>query len=357
MNRTSTPVAEHATTDLLSRYQALKAERPSLRQRDAADALGASEADLVAVLPEAMALRGDFNALLEALTLAGEIKCITRNRFCVQERVGQLRNLSLGTDMGLALDQGGLDLRFYLKNWRRAFAVSQQSRRGALHSVQFYDDHGDAIGKFYLHDDARLDDWQAMVAAFAGAGDSDRPRTPRAGLPHRDLGGDDLARFREEWLALQDIHHFNRLLVRYDMSRRSAFASAPEGYAEKLAVNSIEALLRRAADEQTPIMIFTGNRGMVQIHGGPIVNVKEMDGWLNIFDKALTLHLDPSGIDSVWRVKRPTRDGIITAVEALDANGDTILTLFGLRSEGQREDPAWHAMAQSAAPQETHRAA
>lgn len=44
--------------------------------------------------------------------------------------------------------------------------------------------------------------------------------------------------------------------------------------------------------ETLPITVFAGSRGCVQIHGGPIRNVKPMGPWFNnIIDETFHMHL------------------------------------------------------------------
>ena len=38
-------------------------------------------------------------------------------------------------------------------------------------------------------------------------------------------------------------------------------------------------------------MCFVGNRGCIQIHSGPIQDIKPMGPWINIFDETFHLHL------------------------------------------------------------------
>lgn len=94
-------------------------------------------------------------------------------------------------------------------------------------------------------------------------------------------------------------------------------------------------------------MTFVGNKGIVQIQTGIVHNVKRIGNWLNILDKPqtnFTLHLNDDALAQVWCVKRPTKDGIVTCIEAFDTNGNTIITFFGQRQEGEPEKAYWQQM-------------
>ena len=60
-----------------------------------------------------------------------------------------------------------------------------------------------------------------------------------------------------------------------------------------------------------------------------------------MLDPKFNLHLDESGISHSWVTKKPTEDGIVTAVEVFDENDELIATFFGKRKPGQPELELW----------------
>ena len=78
-------------------------------------------------------------------------------------------------------------------------------------------------------------------------------------------------------------------------------------------------------------MVFVGNRHCIQIHSGPVQNLKWMDTWFNVLDPEFNLHLKTPGVTELWRVRKPSSDGVITSWEAFDAEGELVLQLFGAR--------------------------
>jgi len=331
------------TSTLFDRYQALKANQPSLRQRDAADALGVSEGELVSCLPQTVRLNLPATDLLKRLEGFGQLKAITRNAAAVHEKDGEYANLSLGETMGLALNPDGLDLRFFFKHWVHLFALKLDTPRGVQHSIQVYDEFGDAVHKLFLGEHSKLDAWEVLVAEVGGA--SETLALDKAEAAKSDAVEVDLGTFHADWLALQDIHHFHGMLKRHNVTRRRAFELAPEGYSWKLDASATEALLNRAAEAQLPIMVFVGNRGLVQIHTGKLQRIKRVDDWINILDPGFNLHLLETLVDQIWLVRRPIVDGMLTAVELFDKDGNTLVTFFGERREGQQENPGWTALA------------
>jgi len=94
-------------------------------------------------------------------------------------------------------------------------------------------------------------------------------------------------------------------------------------------------------------MCFAGNRGNIQIHSGPVHRIKTLDQWLNVLDPEFNLHIDMDRIASAWLVRKPTCDGIITSIELYLDNGEAAAQFFGVRQEGQPENPEWRQLAES----------
>ena len=117
--------------------------------------------------------------------------------------------------------------------------------------------------------------------------------------------------------------------------------------ADKIATGQREA----AAAAEVPLITFVGNHGIIQIQTGTVKHVSRQRGWLNIFDQkhnGFTLHVDDSKIAATWLLLRPTRDGIVSCLECLDALGHTVLTVFGQRVEGEAELQGWREVLQAA---------
>jgi len=101
-------------------------------------------------------------------------------------------------------------------------------------------------------------------------------------------------------------------------------------------------MLELAAAEETPIMVFIGNRGCLQIHTGPVRNIRRFGSeWLNVLDDDFNMHLRDTAVASVWIVRKPTIDGVVTSLELFDEGGNTLVMFFGKRKPGSAEDDAW----------------
>lgn len=331
-------------TALASRWATLKAEKPQLRARDAAAELGVSEGELVASGVGAGTTRigGDWSTILQAVEGLGPVMALTRNESVVHEKTGTYENVSAGSHVGLALGPD-IDLRLFYTRWKHGFAVG-----GADHpkpSLQFFDAAGTAIHKIFLTDGSNRAAFLALVDRFRH--DDQAPALLPQGIAEPkilDDGAIDTAGFQAGWDAMEDTHQFFGLLKSHSLDRLQAMRLAGAGRADAIANDTLRRLLARAAADGTSIMVFVGNPGCIQIHTGPVRNLKDYGPWLNVLDPGFNLHLREDRIASSWIVRKPTKDGVVTSLELFDVDGTLMAMLFGERKPGQPERTDWRAL-------------
>ena len=323
------------------------------RHRDIAMQMAISEGELIAAhcgmfdageSPlKALRLRGEWPQVVAGLQALGEVMALTRNASCVHEKVGMYSNTSANGHMGLVLG-GAIDLRIFYQQWAHGFAVEEILAGSATQrSLQFFDAQGHAIHKVFLREVSLLPAYYALVEQFVDqhlrAGiDVATARAREAETPDPDI---DVAGLRQGWASMRDTHEFFGLLKKFGVSRTQALRLAASEYVSTVPVASAHEVLTRAAQEGAPVMVFVGNPGMIQIHGGPIKRVEVMGPWLNVLDDGFNLHLREDHIASAWLVKKPTSDGLVHSLELFDAAGETIAMFFGERKPGQAERCDW----------------
>lgn len=327
------------------RVAALRAERPGIRARDAAAALGTTEAELVAAGcgESATRLAGPWQELIAALPSLGPVMALTRNEYVVHEKIGHYDNISFSGTRGLVLDRD-IDLRLFLDHWHHGFAVTEATRSGTRRSLQFFDADGTAVHKIYLVAESDARAYAALVGRHRN--DDQSPQlTIRAKAPAtRAAASVDAEILRTRWDALQDTHDFYPMLRELELERIAAFRLVEGRYTERAATGSFRTALELAAAGQVPVMVFVGSPGVIQIHTGPVAMLKEVGPWFNVLDDGFNLHLRQDGIVSAWIVRKPTRDGIVTSLEVFDAQDNQIAWLFGQRKPGEPECSDWRAL-------------
>lgn len=333
-------------------YKAVATQKPQARIRDVADELGVSEAELVMTEVDGAArrLEGDWGKLLQRMPAVGKVMTLTRNPHCVHERVGKFEDVQIMPGhggIGLVLGPD-IDLRIFLRHWRYGFAVSKATKDGVRNSLQFFDGSGTAVHKIHLRDGSDLGAYTALVEDFAAT--ESKPLEiappPAAKAPRADADI-DVAALRAAWLALQDTHDFLPMLMKLKVERLQALRLAGRDLAAAVPAASLRRTLEWASATGSEIMVFVGNRGCIQIHTGPVKNVRAMGPWFNVLDPDFNLHLREDRIASSWVVRKPTKDGTVTSLELFDIDGELIATLFGKRKPGQPERDDWRNFAET----------
>jgi putative hemin transport protein len=332
--------------DLATRWTQLRGERPTLRIRDAATTLGVSEAELVALGAgrTATPLTADWRAILNEMPSVGRVMCLTRNDHCVHERHGRFEDVSVNGPHGLVLGPD-IDLRLFLSNWTYGFAVREPLKEGERLSLQFFDGSGEAVHKIYATDETDRKAFDALIERHgmaAPAAMKIAPSKPDAiDRPDAEI---DLEGLRAAWRAMKDTHEFFGMLAKFKVGRVQAMRLIGQEFARELPARALRSALEAAAGDETPIMIFVGNRGCIQIHTGPVKRLVEVHGWFNVLDPTFNLHLRDEGVARVFSVRKPTEDGIVTSIEAFDDRDRNILLMFGERKPGKPELEQWRAL-------------
>jgi len=341
--------------DLKSRWETFRAEHPDVRVRDAADRLGVSEAELVATGcgEHVTRLDGRWNRLLNRLETLGPVTALTRNDAAVHEKTGVYHDVTFtdAHNMGLVLADE-IDLRLFMDRWHLGFAVETPGdgrRDGGRRSLQFFDRDGTAVHKVFLTRDSTLDAYDALVDTYRHDDQSiEQSVTPveedTAETPDDEV---DVDGFLRAWSELKDTHDFFPLLQEYDVSRAQALRLGEGQFTRRVPDESLRRTLRAAAEQGTPIMVFVGSPGCIQIHTGPVRTLASAPPRYNVLDPAFQLHVNEEMIDQAWVVKKPTIDGRITSLELMDADGGIIARLFGERTSGRPERADWRSILES----------
>ncbi|WP_312394678.1 ChuX/HutX family heme-like substrate-binding protein [Chryseobacterium sp.] len=327
--------------DLKEKWEALKAENPHLRIRNAAAQLEVSEAELLAtnVGEGVTVLKPEFQNILTEVEQLGKVMALTRNDECVHERKGTYLNGDFSSPHAQLFVGEDIDLRIFLNHWKFAFGVVEGDKK----SLQFFGKDGLALHKIYLTKDSNDAAFDVIVEKFKADEQNSTleleavaPKAPEKADADIDVEG-----FQKAWSELKDTHDFFMMTRKFGVSRTQALRLAPEGFTKKIDNSKVVNVLEDASEKELPIMIFVGNRGIIQIHTGNVKKVLWHQQWFNVMDPDFNLHLDVTKIHEAWIVKKPTEDGEVTAIEVFNNEGDFIAQFFGKRKPGIPELQEW----------------
>lgn len=324
--------------------RALRAANPKPRARDFAEMHGICEADLVAahVGFGATALVADPDRLVPWIGRLGDVMALTRNDTCVHERHGQYSDYRTGAFAAMVLGPE-IDLRIFPGHWVYAFAVEDAAENGPKRSLQVFDAAGDAVHKVHLKPNSAQEQFAPLIRALRDPVQSSSLNlSARKAVEAAKGGFEHVPALRAAWDKLTDTHQFLGVVKQHQMNRLGSYRLVGEPYVERLDISAVTATLQEAALGAIPIMIFVGNAGCIQIHGGVIEKIVPMGPWINVMDPRFNLHLRADLIAEVYRVWKPTRTGDVYSVEAFDSRGELVLQIFGYRKDTPPEP--WNAL-------------
>lgn len=323
--------------------RAAYAKNTGKRDRDLAESLGITEGQLVAAFAgiDVTRLSASLDDIFPMLNGLGEVMALTRNLSCVIEKVGQYDNYHSGAHASMVLTEE-IDLRMFPGQWVHAFAIERETDKGTKRSLQVFDAAGDAVHKIFLRDGSDLNHWDELVSNLQA---DDQSQTlsvePRKPTEAAKVNTDKVELLRSEWAKMTDTHQFLRLTSKLKMNRLGAYRVAGEPLVRALEPATVSQMFEQVRDHGLEIMVFVGNRGCIEIHGGSVETLKQMGPWFNVLDPRFNLHLRSDHIAEVWAVTKPTQRGPAVSVEAFDAEGSLILQIFGRRSGENDHRPAW----------------
>lgn len=328
-----------------------------MRHRDIAEKLAMSEGELIATFAginsipssvgemQVIRLYPKWLEIMASVGSLGEVMALTRNASCVHEKVGIYKNASQDGPVGLMV--GEIDLRLFYCAWEYGFAVREMTKDGLQRSLQFFDRAGVAIHKIHLRAQSSVAKYDALLEQFQSHDQASgiqvlRPDKPVTELPDQEI---DVSAWHQAWRAMRDTHDFFVLLRQFKVTRTQGLRLAEPAFVQALPVTCVKDLLEIAASTATPLMVFVGNHGMLQIHSGPIHKVMLTGSWINVMDPRFNLHLQMDSVAQAWLVRKPTIEGIVTSVELFNDNGEAIAMFFGERKPGKPELGTWRALA------------
>ena len=341
--------ATETKINLKEQWKEFKEQNPKVRIREAAAQLGVSEAELLAteIGENVIRLNNNFGEILHELHTLGYVMALTINQKIVHERKGVYENAETGLPHKMALFVNpDIDLRIFLSNWHFGFAVTSETPRGTMRSLQFFDIDGTAVHKVFLTDQSDLTAYQNLVEKYQSDNQNSaleikaKPAKP-SDKPDSEI---DVEGFRAAWRELKDTHDFFPLMRKFGVGREQALRLADQEMTTEVSAESFKFVLEEAKRRKLPIMVFVGNDGIIQIHTGEVENVLEARGWFNVMDEKFNLHINQAEISRAYVVKKPTEDGIVTSLEIFNKNSENVALFFGKRKPGIPEMEEWRQL-------------
>lgn len=321
-----------------------KTDHPKKRIRDAAKDLNVSEAELLdtTVGETSIRLEGDWTEFIRDCKKLGKVMTLTRSEGCVLENYGNFQKIEISGSPAYQVGTviGPIEQRIFFAAWAFGYAVKMDTPRGVLNSFQFFDRAGNAIMKIYMREKSNMEAFEELKTKYKALDQEKKIKVVPYPAPVYAKQIDKEA-FVQDWENMKDTHDFHGMLRKYNIHRLDAIKLVGEKWAYQIDRLSARKILDVASSEKLPIMIFAGNRGNIEIYQGKVKTIKQMNNWLNVLDPNVNMHLNEDSIDSAWVVHKNTTEGLVTAIELFDKEGEIVAQFFGLRKPGIPQLKAW----------------
>ncbi len=312
-----------------------------------------TEVQRIALHPSATRLQGEFSALLARLAALGNLTEVTRNSSALLEKDNVSGALYMTNEMELAPAEA-LHLRIFYPQWVHGYALEEQDSgtNTAQHSLQFFDCLGSMMHKIMLSNSSDVTAFKQLVSDHAAA----EQLTPAHLLPQPADGTEtalrkiDVDALRSEWAQPHNHADFLQRQESFDQQRLRKLRLAGKAFAYQVANDSARIILQRMTEFGTAILAQVGNAGIVQAYYGKIKKFGIRDSRLKIMNTGFRMLLREDHIYSVWVTKKPTTDGIITALELFNRQGMQIASFLSKKDNGQPEPLEWRDSIMRLAP-------
>lgn len=328
--------------ELKQRWAKYRKDYPQSSTEDAARILGVSELELVASVcgESSVRLIGNWSELLCDLGALGSVIAHTGNGYAVLEHHGEYGKLRLSRITAL-VPCNTFGLRFYLNQWRYAFALQEEKQDGIRYSLQFFDRAGEAVHRIYLTDESDQFAYRVLVGAYRAPGQSPPPAVfPCIQSPPK-YSDSELVDLIADWRDLKDSQDIHNLLKAAGIIPTRAMDKIGIGFALRLETSLLPFLFESLVDEVLDVTILVGGPGAVQVQTGPLFEIRARADVIEIRNASGRFRLSMDSIASVWIVRVLTVYGELLSAELHDAKGRTIALLYGKRVPEHPEDLAW----------------
>ncbi|MFV0358743.1 hemin-degrading factor [Tropicimonas sp.] len=282
--------------------------------------------------------------LIPMIAGLGAVTAVTRNRSCVIEKTGIYDNFHPGQHAAMVLTPE-IDLRIFPRHWVTAFAVGQEAPPDDVRGIRVFDAAGDPVHEVFTGPETDAAHWQRLVDTLRTAEQSDNlPVSPRKPVERPRVNAAKAGELRAQWEKLTDTHQFLRLTSKLGMNRLGAYRIAGEPFVRRLSPSAVGQALDAVAERALEVMIFVGNMGCIEIHGGPIAQIDRSDRWWKAQSDGFAMHLLADRISEVWAVDKPTRRGAAVSLEAFDDEGALVFQIFARRTERRDFRHGWDAL-------------
>lgn len=272
-------------------------------------------------------------AILKALYRLGSLVVTT---FTSGSRVSQNMNYPAFTDGEWCLESVGERCRLrqtlHVQQWHSVLAVLEPTGTLPARSLLFLDYRGQPLQQIAVAPDSGGLAFEELVCAMLHP--DQRSLNLPASVPRYPQGGlAVLTELERDWAASRDEDDFACLLRRCHDQRAALYDAVRDSFACQVRPETLAVVLAEAAARDTATTLCVGNEGVRLCMTAPWSSPRWQASHCHLAHNGALVSLDMSQMDSLWRLRKPGDGQIVTALEALDHNGQWLWTLSAGESE------------------------
>ena len=225
-----------------------------------------------------------------------------------------------------------------VSQWHSVLAVLEPTGALPARSLVFFDRQGQPLQQMAVAPNSGGLAFEELVCAMLHP-DQQTLNLP-AGLP-RAVAGElgPLSQLERDWAGSADDEDFTHLLQRCDNQRSVLYRSVRDSFACPVRPETLPAVLAEASRRDEATTLCVGNQGVRLCMTAPWSSPRWQDSHCHLVHNGALVSLDMAKMQSLWRLRKPGDGQVITALDALDENGDWLWTL----SAGEAESD-WRAL-------------
>lgn len=311
---------------------------PKSRIRDAANALNVSEVELLATNygNTVRHLCSNWQSILTDVKQLATVMGLTRNNHVVHEQTGQYEDIKFSSN-DCRVTGKNINLKLFLKEWCFGFAVQEESLHGIRSSLQFFDDTGTAVHKLYLTQQSNQTAYQVLVNKYQAENQNPIQSVSKKPSSSKKDNEIDYPNLLRAWRAMENSNECHHAVEVLGVTELQALRKLDREFAFKVSPDVLADVMATVVDAKMPIKIVVKNKGAIQSHNAVIKTIRMMGKWFNILDAEFSLHLNEEAIASLWVVKKPLADSLVSSLELYDFQGEHMLSIY----HPQGDCPGW----------------
>jgi putative hemin transport protein len=311
---------------LSEEWENLKAQKPGIRIKEAADMLQVAEAQLLVTKCGENVKRLNHHpiAILNAISEVDEVMALTRNASVVIETNGKYPTFLL-EDHWLVGNNDDFHIIFDTTIITHIFAVTDEFGGQTRNSIQFFDAAGKAIHKIYFDPSVPEEAYTSITHTFLSPNQEKEinclsyPKATRVEISK------EIA--LQKWESLKNYHRFDNLEFYLGNSLLDIVTRLGEDLARKIPTDASTQLLLGLANKDISISYIVKNMGCTQLFRGPVRNVFVKDDWFNVKDPDFNLHILKTQLDTGYLVHVPLINNHRLALLFFNKQGELALEI------------------------------